>query len=312
MLQHIIAASQGDAHLVETETPGVFGVHTTSLGETVGYGELVLELVFDCSGSMSGAPIGILNERLPDFLKLVQRKLPINAKIKVNILSFSEKLRDVSSFDLTSESRIPVVHLETYSEGTDLSILGERIHNTSSTVRKLLVGFTDGEDGSGKLEESTEKIKQYVQGNQIAYAAFQYVGTHACNSHLYLTEIAQAAGGSFNTSANMSEFFNSATSKMGESLEPRRSFVFNFANLKVSLKPTVVWQPTSRAGVFATGQTVKQGDAINNVAVDITSRPVNVSSASKVAAGAGLSEKGPSVEDLMDRIAKLEAQLAAK
>lgn len=303
VLKHIIAASRGDAHLVETDEPGVFDVHTTSLGEGLGTtSDLILELVLDCSTSMDGNPIETLNEKAPELLRLVQGKLPSGAKIQVNIIPFSHQLVHIRTFTLTPQSPISWTPLKAAGR-TNLRLIEERVCNNSG-AQKLLIGFTDGEntnaDGKGEpLTKDNVAVRKYVEQNKFAYTTIQYVGTQSINSIGYLEELARATGGIFGTSSDMSAFFESITAKIDELLEPKKDFVFKFGN--AALK--VIWQPTSRAGVFATGERVEAGDTINSVVV----RGAFESSARQIGSGSSNERTGEAA--LLAEIARLQAEL---
>jgi hypothetical protein len=303
LLQHIIAASHGDAHLVETEKPDVFDVRTTSLGEGSGCNTFDLELVFDCSSSMQGNPIALLNEKAPELLRLVQRKLPEGAVVNVKLFSFSNALIQGPSFALTSTSNITWQKLNA-SGSTDLTCLGERIRNQGDS-RKLLVGFTDGEHtAAGSLSASKTNINKYIHDGQIAYPYFHFVGADAAKSDPYLSEIAQAAGGRYSTSSDMTDFFNDVISKLDELLEARRNFRFNFVHSGLQ----VIWQPAGRPGVFATGVTVEPRDTVNGITVAV---PQSARVERSAAGGARVSTSEQSMAELIEEIARLKLELAA-
>lgn len=255
VLKHLLAAVCGDIALVPEDDEN-YSVKTLSLGDKPSYTNAVLEILVDRSYSMDGRPIATINREIPQFLKALQKTLPVGVFVTVNLKAFDNKLDDVATLKIGRDTVLPILELIKVRGGTDLTLI-EGSLETKKDERKILVAFTDGDhQSSSNLSDSMGNMRDLVKsGKPFAKPKLCKVGG---DSSKFFQEVAGIFGGSYSTEDNMGLFCGSVISEMADLMISRTNLVFKLAGEHVVVK----WMRNDLPGIFAVPQKVKEGDSI--------------------------------------------------
>ena len=255
VLKHLLAAVCGDVALVPEDDEN-YSVKTLSLGDKPSYTTATLEILVDKSYSMVGRPISTINDAIPQFLKELQKTLPVGVFVTVHLKAFDDKLDNVATFKIGRNTVLPILDPIEVRGGTDLTLIEDSLV-TKGNERKVLVAFTDGEhQSSSNLNTSMGKMRDLViSGKPFAKPKLCKVGGESSG---FFEEAASIFGGSYSTESDMSTFCGSVISEMTDLMISRTNLVFKLAGEHVVVK----WARNDLPGIFSVPQKVKKGESI--------------------------------------------------
>lgn len=271
ILKRLIAAAGGEISLVKTSTPGEFHVRLVTLGEKESFGQKqtvppTVDIVIDRSGSMEGARIAEVNEKLPLLLQKFSKALTGQEILKVRVHALDhEFISDYGRYELQVNKDVPEwkpLEARGAKDLTPIGRLAERKPN--EPTNRIVIAFTDGEHNTGlKLDDAYyDEIKKIQSSGSFAQLFLCRVGSQ---EDKFFRDLSQIFAGSFHGEDTVTDCIERGINSVSSLMTPKSPIVFTFTlnkNNQIVKSHEAEWVPEGASGIKTLAKVVKPGDSV--------------------------------------------------
>jgi hypothetical protein len=319
VLKRLTAAAGGDISLVKSSKSGHYHVRTVVLDRNNHDQQLsmipTVEIIIDASGSMgelSGrkegeSKVDVINDFTPKLIAQFRDSLRSGESLKVIVSTFNEEMKLHKTYDLVANSP-ENINWEKINpkNGTNLTLVGEKLILGGPDEKKVVVAFTDGKHtASDSIKESMETLKQKNKKGELAKPYFCRVGVNEGDE--YFSDISSTFAGEFFEQANIDQFCSVISSSIPSLLESSTPIILSMESSSLTVR-----QQDVNPDIHTTTETVSSGSTITHRGVKHLVNPVLSPKAQPIVSSV-VSELPlvDSEEDVEAQITELHKKLAA-